>query len=297
MLVGFNTLALYAEKVDPEVYVDVARKADELGYDSMWMGHHVVFPTEISPTYPYSSDGRGPHTPDMHRLDPWVLFAHLAGVTRRLRFATGVYLLPLVNPFVTARAIATADVLSGGRIIVGVGVGWNREEYEIVGETFTNRGRRADEILEILRRLWTEDTIEFRGTHYSFEPVKFEPKPAQRPHPPILYGGFSPAALRRAARLDGCYLPVSDLGVVEGLLGEMRRLRAEAGVESQPFDVTVGAPRPLTVDALRRFEDVGVNRVVFEIGTCPLGETPESVPVTKEDLTANLERVAERLRL
>jgi probable F420-dependent oxidoreductase len=271
----------------------VARKADELGYDSMWMGHHVVFGTEISATYPYSADGRGPHHPRMDRLDPWTLFAHLSAITRRLRFATGVYLLPLVNPFVTARAVGTADVLSGGRMIVGIGVGWNQEEYEIVGEDFTTRGERADEILDILRKLWSLDTIEHHGRHYEFGPVHFEPKPVQRPHPPFLGGGASPAALRRAAVLDGCYLPAADLDVLKAPLAEISRLREEAGLAAQPYDITVGMPVPLTREALHRFEEVGVTRVVFEIGANPLAEGGQSVPATAGSLIRNLEQVAE----
>ena len=293
MLIGFNTLAIYQENADVDLYAAVAKTADELGYDSMWMGHHVIFGTEISATYPYSADGRGPHHPRMHRLDPWTLFAYLGGLTSRLRFATGVYILPLVNPFATARAIATADVLSKGRMIVGMGVGWNREEFEIVGEDFTTRGERADEILEILRRLWNDDTIEFSGKHYSFGPVHFEPKPAQRPHPPFLGGGGTPAALRRAAALDGCYLPVTDLDTLARPLAEIRRLRQEAGLADQPYDITVGAPAPLTRDGLRRFEDAGVSRVVFEIGTCPLEQGSPPVSATPEALTRNLEQVAE----
>jgi probable F420-dependent oxidoreductase len=293
MRFGFNTLALYQARASPDAYVEIARKGDELDYDFMWMGHHLVFPTQISTPYPYSANGIGPHTPDMHRLDPWVLFAHLAAVTKRLSFTTGVYLLPLVNPFVTARAIATADVLSGGRMIVGVGVGWNQEEYATVGTSFGNRGRRTNEILQILKQLWSEDTIEFHGRYYDFAPVKFEPKPMQRPHPPLLYGGFSPPALGQAALLNGCYLPTNDVHVLEPLLLQIRQLRIDAGLEHEPFDVTVGAPVPLTTGAIRRLEDTGVTRVVFEIGSPPLSLDAEPVAATTKGWTANLERVAE----
>jgi len=293
MLIGFNTVDIYKSNADPDLFATVARKADELGFDSLWTGHHVIFGTEISATYPYSADGRGPHHPRMHRIDPWTLFAHLSAITTRLRFATGVYILPLVNPFVTARAIATADVLSRGRIIVGVGVGWNREEFEIVGEDFATRGRRADEILTILKRLWNEDTIEFDGEHYSFPPVHFEPKPVQRPHPPLLGGGGTPAALRRAATLDGCYLPVADLDVLAGPLAQIRRHRQALGLAGEPYDITTGAPSPLTRDALRRFEDAGVTRVVFDIGTSPVDEGHPPIPVAAQALTQNLERVAD----
>jgi probable F420-dependent oxidoreductase len=293
VLVGFNTLGVYKARADPGLYAKIARRADELGFDSMWAGHHIIFPARIDASYPYAANGVGPHEARMHRIDPLTLFAHLAAVTTRLRFGTGIYLLPLVNPFVTARSVTTADVLSNGRIIFGIGVGWNEREYEIVGANFKNRGARADEIIDILKLLWTEDSIEYHGVHYRFGPVHFEPKPAPKPHPKIIYGGSSPAALNRAARLDGCYLPSGDVSEVKALVADLHRRREQHGLAHEPFEVTALTPTPLDRAALGRLEETGVARALFDIETNPLDGS--HVELTEAGLLGNLDRVADAI--
>jgi probable F420-dependent oxidoreductase len=292
VLIGVTVYSLYRARADHRLYSLVAVTAEELGFDSFWMGHHLVFAPTISATYPYAADGVSPHASDMDRLDPFVLFSHLAAQTTRLRFGSGIYLLPLVNPFVTAKAVSTADVLSNGRIICGIGVGWNEEEYDIVGEDFASRGRRTDEIIEILQQLWTQETAEFHGEHYDFGPAHFSPKPRQRPHPPLVYGGLSPAALARAARLDGSYLLVRSVNQVEAALAEIDRIRRSTPASAAPFDVTVqftGASSPAD---LGRLADVGVDRVLFDVGVAPFD--PDSpIELTESAIVANMERLAE----
>lgn len=332
MLVGFETTALYQAGVDIDVYRTVAQKGEALGFDSFWLGGHIVLPKTLSPLPPEdpnktlsltdpatvsewarrnaeksAKDGNNRHDSNGHKLDPWTLFSHLAGLTTTLRFASGIFILPLVNPFVTARALTTADIVSGGRIIVGIGVGWCPEEFAIVGEDFHTRGKRADEIIEILQKLWTEDTIEYHGKHYSFPPVQFAPKPVQRPHPPILGGGLTPPAIRRAARLNGCWMPINDIELIKSLLADIKQIREADGLSNEPYDVTVHAPLPLTKDTLRRFEDIGVTRVVAVIGAPPSVEgaaaTAGSIPPTSAGSIAttakgfcdNLEQIAERV--
>ena len=299
MLLGFAGHFLYFRSQDLSVYEAIAEKADELNYESMWIGHHLIFRQHIAETYPYDRQGRprqsstmqGPHRPDMHRMDPWVTIAYLAARTTRLRFGTSVYLLPLVDPFVTARAVTTADVLSRGRIILGFGVGWNEEEYDDVGQSFSDRGRRTDEIIEILKALWTQPVVEHRGRFYSFGPVQFEPKPHQRPHPPLVYGGVSPAALRRAAQLDGIVFPTNDLDVIRSALDTIASLRAQAG-RAGPFEVTAPGPVPLTPASVRRFEAAGVTRLMLNISRRPF-EDPDAPEITDiQGWSENLERVA-----
>jgi probable F420-dependent oxidoreductase len=292
MHLGFTTVSLYSQNADVGLYATLAARADALGFESMWAGHHIALPTQVAPDYPYSATGVGPHSARMHRLDPWVLFAHLAARTERLRFGSGVYLLPLVHPLVTARAVATADVLSAGRIILGIGVGWNREEYAILGEDFTTRGARTDEIVEILDRLWTDDLTAHDGRFYAFDEIGFEPKPVSRPRPPMLYGGSSAAALRRAARLDGCYLPGTDLVETLELVERAKAARVEVGRESVPFDITVGAPNPLTRETLDELAAHGATRVLFDVASSPLTESAEALPLRADALVANLEEVA-----
>src|SRR5439155_10170813 len=161
----------------PRSFADVARAADAAGFESIWMAEHLVFPSEFGSVYPYSESGSPPVNPSTHLFDAWVSLGYMAAVTTNIHLATNVYILPLRSPFVTARALVTLDRLSGGRVILGAGVGWLKEEFVVAGEDWENRGKRTDEIVEILRKLWTEPTIEHHGTYYDFGPVKFEPKP------------------------------------------------------------------------------------------------------------------------
>jgi probable F420-dependent oxidoreductase len=275
MKVGLSIHRLHLFGYDPAAYTAIARQAEALGFDSLWIGDHLTFPTELPPTYPYSADGRGPHEPALPWLDPLITLTYLAAATERLRLATDVYILPLRNPFVTAKAVATLDILSRGRVTLGVGVGWLEPEYAAVGMDFHNRGRRCDELVDALKALWTQDTITFRGRHYAFGPVKFEPKPVQKPHPPIHYGGISTAALRRAAeRCDGWIgvpQPWEDLAAS---LKQLRALRRRAGRDHLPFEVTSGLAAPLTIDNLRRAEDLGVDRVSLPLWMDPTGHVP-----------------------
>ncbi len=244
-------------------FATFARKAEEVGVESLWVAEHLVFPAEIPPTYPYSESGRPPVNPSTPILDPWVTLAYVAAATSRIRLGTGVYILPLRNPFVTARAVATLDRLSEGRAILGVGIGWLREEFEAVGEGWEDRASRTKEIVEILRALWTQETIAYHGQHYSFGPVKFEPKPAQKPHPPIQFGGTTPAALRRAGALGDGWIAAGPCTPDEAreVVRKLDRARAEAGRLDRPFEVTTNCSLPPTPDNLRRYEEAGVTRV------------------------------------
>ena len=187
--------------------------------------------------------------------------------------------------------------------MLGVGVGWLEEEFDIVGEAFHNRGRRTDEIVEILKRLWTEDTIEFRGRHYSFGPVNFEPKPVQRPHPPILFGGISPAMMQRAARLGDGWIsaPNPETGAshtpkeIRSLVEELRSLRRAAGREGEPFEITAGVSAA-TLEDLKRYEDVGVDRVTLTPWTRePRGLTTPDDETGDRHFLDGMERFAEEV--
>ena len=222
-------------QTDVNLYPVIGKKAEEVGIESMWMSDHLAPLTTIAPTYPYSSTGMPPFKPDSPWLDSFVTMSSVAAVTERIKFANNVYILPLRHPFVTARAVATLDLVSKGRVLFGVGVGWWREEFEAAGQDFDNRGPRSTEIVEILRRLWTEDTIEHRGAHYSFGPMKFEPKPVQRPIP-IMFGGTTKAALRRAAREgDGWVATAMTPEQIREAVGQLKELRESYGRAHLPF--------------------------------------------------------------
>ena len=244
--------------------VPVAKRAEELGFESVWAAEHLVFPPVFRSRYPYTEDGVPPINPATPLLDPLMVLAQIAAVTTRIRLGTNIYLLPLRHPLVTARLGVTLDVLSNGRFSLGVGVGWLEEEFTAAGVDFARRGALLRECVRALRTLWTESDPEFHGRTFSFGPVKFEPKPVQRPHPPILVGGESEAALKRAAEVgDGWYGVRHTPDSVVPVLAKLKELRAAAGREHLPFEVTVGpSAASLDRDALARFADAGVDRVV-----------------------------------
>ena len=277
-------LALFGLR--PHLLNVLATKADELGYESLWCSDHLMPLTSISPNYPYSPDKLPPFTPDWEWHDPWVLMSSLAGITKNIRFATNVYIAPLRHPFVTARAVATLDVVSGGRVIFGAGVGWWPEEFAAADQDFDNRGPRTTEIVTILRRLWTEETVEHHGKFYDFPEVTLVPKPVQQPIP-IIFGGNTKAAHRRAAREGDGWMPAY-MGKDEVVAGmaSINELRKEYGREHLPFEVTGALMEPPSVDAIRRYEEAGIDRLLVGPYGFPDANT------TAEVIEAGLEQFA-----
>jgi probable F420-dependent oxidoreductase len=257
--VGVPLFMLRAEQLVP-----VARRAEELGFESVWVAEHLVFPTSFASRYPYTADGVPPINPATPLLDPLLVLAQIAAVTSRIRLGTNIYLLPLRHPLVTARLGVTLDVLSNGRFSFGVGAGWLEEEFVAAGVDFARRGARMRECVRALRALWTEDEPEFHGRTFAFGPVKFEPKPVQKPHPPILVGGESDAALKRAAEVgDGWYGVRHTPETAARQVAKLSELRAAAGRSAASFEITVSpAASSLDRDVLARFAEAGVERVV-----------------------------------
>lgn len=252
---------VHLAQANPKGFVDVAVEADRLGYESVWMAEHLVLPVEMGGS-PYPGSDHPPIPPELPVFDAWNYLAFLAAETERVRLGTHVYNLALRHPFVAARAIQTLDIVSGGRVEVGVGAGWLESEYEAAGVDFASRGRRLDEAIEVCRRLWSEETVEHHGEFFDFDPVKFEPKPVQRPHPPIVVGGDSRAALRRAARLGDGWAPMAqNLDSLPDTLAELRRLRDHAGRDGEPVEVTITARHP-SPDEVRAHAAAGVDRLI-----------------------------------
>lgn len=258
MKVGIPLFMLRHEQLVP-----VAQRAEELGFESVWAAEHLVFPTSFRSRYPYTEDGVPPINPATPLLDPLMILAQIAAVTSRIRLGTNIYILPLRHPLVTARLATTLDVLSNGRFSLGVGVGWLEEEFVAAGVDFARRGALLRECVRALRALWTESEPEFHGRTFSFGPVKFEPKPVQKPLP-ILVGGETEAALKRAAELgDGWYGVRHTPDSVVPVIAKLRELRSAAGRDHLPFEVSVGpSAASLDRDVLARFADAGVDRVV-----------------------------------
>ena len=248
-------------RVNHRFFEDITVEADALGFESVWFPEHLVLPVAMSRS-PHPGDDHPPIPPDVPVYDSLVYLGYLAGRAPRIRLGTHVFNVGLRHPFVTARAIQTLDVVSGGRVEFGIGASWLEEEWQAAGLDFATRGRRVDEALEVCTRLWTEREVEHHGEFFSFPTVMFEPKPVQQPRPPVHVGGESGAALRRAARLgDGWIGIVHTPESIAAPVGRLRQLREEAGREDAPFEVSVGGPVS-TPDDVARWADAGVDRLI-----------------------------------
>ena len=252
--------------VSPRHYPSLAAEAEASRFESVWVPDHLVFPEVMPPTYLYTDTGEPPIPPTTAVYDPWVLLGAIASVTETIRLGTNVYVLPLRHPLVTARGVLTVDRISRGRVTLGAGVGWLKEEFGIVGLDASTRGKRTDEIIGLLRRLWTERVVEHHGEHYDIPRVYFEPKPFQRPIP-IEVGGSSRAALRRAGRLADGWIEIGSRSHDElvARLKVVHAERAEAGRGHLPFLVSVGIDADTTADEVDRLADLGADRVVVRV--------------------------------
>jgi probable F420-dependent oxidoreductase len=238
---------------------------EERGFESLWVAEHVVLFDDYESQYPYADNGRFPGGGDSGLLEPLTALAYVAATTTRLRLGTGICLVGQRNPVYTAKQVADVDVLSGGRVDFGVGIGWLREEFEAVAMPFDHRGARSDEHLEVMKRLWTEETSSYDGRYYQLPACRMYPKPVQSPHPPIHVGGESDAALRRTARLGQGWFGFNRQPeeVPEAMERLDRALAAEARVRSE-IEVSV-CPyfKGTDADGIKRYADLGVDRVIL----------------------------------
>jgi probable F420-dependent oxidoreductase len=248
--------------LSPRHYPEVACAAEQHGFESVWLPEHLVLPATLPSTYPYTPDGDPPISPTTALYDPWVVFGGIATVTTSIRVASNVFVLPLRHPIPTARSVLTVDRLSGGRVTLGIGVGWLEEEFATVGQSFGDRGPRTDEAVQVIRRLWSEEVIEHHGQYFDFGPVRFEPKPVQKPSIPIEIGGTSRPALRRAGRLGDGWIEIGARNIeqLKEWLAIVSRARVDADRAHLPFEVTTSLGTDL--GSIRQCEEVGVTRVL-----------------------------------
>lgn len=259
----------------PRMIADFGRRAESMGLDSIWMGEHVALFDKNTYGYPGSKDGRIPMPPGGGMLDVTATFGFLAAATSKVRFGTGVALVPQRNPIYTAKEMCTLDWLSNGRLDFGIGVGWNKEEVEACGYKWEDRGARCDEFLEVMRRLWTEPVVDFKGKWVQFETLRLDPKPIQKPHIPIIVGGYADAAFRRAVQFGaGWYGFNLDVERAKGMLAKLDAAFAKAGKKrTADYQIIVTPPMSMTMDAMKGFADIGVHRVLVNLG----GQKPEQV--------------------
>jgi probable F420-dependent oxidoreductase len=276
--------------LSPRYYPEIARSAENNGFESVWMPEHLMLPAVMPPTYPYSETGYAAINGDTPMYDPWVVMATVAATTTSIRLATNVYVLTLRHPFITARSVATLDRVSGGRVTLGAGVGWLEEEFDNIGESFHDRGRRMEEIIPILRQLWSEDVIEHHGEFFDFGPVKFQPKPLQKPNIPIHIGGHGAPALRRAGRMADGWIEVGshDFDTLQKRLDTVMTARREAGRDNEPFEVSSGLG--VNYDTVRRCEDLGIARVICGPRNDPADRDKDPARMRKEDFASWSER-------
>lgn len=244
--------------------VEVAVLADELGFDSVFLGEHVISPVEISSTYPYapSTEGAPAYHSGLPFFDPFAALAFVAARTSSIKLCLSLSIVPLHDPYHLARSVATIDLFSEQRFLFGIGAGWLREEFEILSMGWDDRGRRLDEVLDLLEVLWNEPEPEFDGEFYRLPPSMMEPKPASRPHPPYVFGGTTPSAIRRTAqRGDGWFGVGVDPEETAGIVERIHDRRASG---RSPVEITVGLRRDAVIEdgLIDAYAGAGVDRLV-----------------------------------
>ncbi|MCS5654411.1 MAG: LLM class F420-dependent oxidoreductase [Dehalococcoidia bacterium] len=291
MKYGF-TLPGRGHLATPERLGIIARKGEEFGFDTLLTGDHILVPKNISSVYPYTEGGEFPGSGSGESMEQITLLSYIAGQTSKIRLVTSVLIVPHRNPLIAAKSLATLDLLSEGRLVVGVGVGWMREEFQALGlPPFEERGAVTDEYIRAFKVLWTEDAPHFQGKYISFDDISFLPKPVQKPHPPIWVGGESRPALRRTAELaDGWYPlgsnPTFPMGTPEQLKAGLERLAGyaerfgrdpstiETIYRTHQFELLkqAGGPDrlPFVGDAdqiagdIRQYQDMGVTSMIWD---------------------------------
>ncbi len=274
----------------PEALVKAAQRAEALGYDSLWVTERLLYPINPQTPYPATADGSLPEV-FKYNLDPVETLTFVAAHTKRIALGTSVLDMPYYNPVMLARRLTTLDVLSGGRLRVGLGQGWSKDEYEAVGATFRGRGARADEFLQVLKAVWTTDPVEFHGRFFRIPKSIIQPKPVQKPHPPIFLAAYTPTALKRVARMADGWHPVEiPLDGMAQMIESLKGMAEAEGRDPATLQVVVRAnvkvtEQPLeerwifsgTLDQIR--EDIngcgnlGVHEICFDPTFSPDGQS------------------------
>ena len=300
----------------PERFIGAIKLGEELGFDYTTISDHLVSPHEVTAKYPYSASGKLSTIAAGARHEQLTAIAFLAAKTTNLRFVTSVMVAPYRPPVLTAKIVSTIDILSGGRITVGVGTGWMKDEFEAVGAPdFSKRGRVTDEYLETMKTLWTQETASYEGSFVRFPEVSFEPKPVQKPHPPLWIGGLSEPAMRRAAHFGDAWYPVPDdqkipldtLNRLRGGMARMRELTEAAGRDPASVSIAIrvhdygerlapqandgerqlfsGSPTEIAAD-LERIRELGICAIDFRFSANTTTEAMRDMETFRRDVIA-----------
>jgi len=273
----------------PAYHVDVAamaKTAEALGFESLWCAEHPIMPVQSKSRFPGSADGAIPESYS-HFVDPFVALARASGVTKTLKLGTGITLVPERNPLLLAKEISTLDLFSGGRFLFGIGTGWHREETTIMGGDFDHRWTQAREAVLVMKELWTKQEAEFHGKYYDFPPVRSYPKPAQKPHPPVILGGHAKNVLERVVEWGDGWLPNrATPAEVETSRNKLAAMAKQAGRD--PAKITISAfGQPADRDLVRRFLDAGATRVIIRP---PTAKTEQEMQKALEDIARTVLR-------
>ena len=303
MKFGIN-LANMGPVATGENMLQLAQRTQDLEFDSIWVGDHIFVPSRQESRYPYNTTGRMPVDASDYLLEPLMTLAYLGGAVNTPRLGVGVLIVPYRNPLLAAKMLSTLDVMSGGRLTVGVGVGWMKEEFDALGTSYEDRGSITDEYIQMFKELCTSKEPKFNGNHYQFSDVGgFNPKPIQKPHPPIWVGGWSRAAIRRAARLGDCWYPsnidpvsyAKKLSILRQFCHEQGRDPASIELATHVNNVGFGeadaygqrgvAPLSGTaqqmLDVIHQYEEAGVGHISLRMK----GNAIEEMLVTMERFT------------
>jgi probable F420-dependent oxidoreductase len=291
----------------PETLVPMAERAEALGYDALWVTDHIVFPRRLTSRYPYSETGRFVVDPTTPYLEPLTALAYLAARTTRIRVGTSVLVAPLRHPLAAAKMLATIDVLSGGRLIVGIGAGWLADEFALLGVPFEERVARTEEYIRVFKEVWTSPEPRFEGRFVRFADIAMEPRPVQRPHPPIWIGGYGPRVLRRVVDLGDGWTPMAlrppghfAPPVLAAEVAKLRELAAARGRDPEAITVAVKvpvrvggteSPRPMLSGApadiagdLAAYRDAGARHFALDFVATDPGEMAETLARFAEEV-------------
>ena len=274
----------------PESLLPLVAKIEALGFESVWTGEHVVIPKEYVSRYPYNNTGKIGVAMETPFTDPLVTLSFVAAHTTRLKLATGINILPQTNPLLLAKQVASLDHLSGGRVLLGLGVGWLAEEFRAMGVPFENRGKRFDDYLNAMKKVWSGKLTEHQSKFLDWSGFKSFPLPNQRPHPPIIIGGHSPAALRRTVQMgDGWFGFTRDATNLAEIVVKLRIAAEEIGRDPNSIEITaLWRDYKLGMDSLETFRQIGVNRLLVPLGLLEREDCDKSLDQLKRNVLDHL---------
>ena len=251
--------------IDGATSLEICRRAEAAGFESLWGGEHVILPDAIASKYPYTADGKIPVEPDTHIPDPLIWLAFAAAATTNMKLGTCILIVPQRNPLILAKELATLDNLSGGRVELGLGVGWMKEEFEALGVPWERRGARNDEYIHAMRALWAGPHAEYHGEFVDFEPATCSPRPVNG-NIPVIVGGDSEAAVQRAGRLADGYFPVEgDAEKLGALIKRVRNAAEAAGRDPSEIEINAmfGAQMADPIAGVQQLKELGVGRIML----------------------------------